>query len=268
MQYVVVLVVLFFVIRFFVESSAGTIALVVGGIALFLLVCFIVIRKDNERIAQVNNANEKKQKDYIKSKAREYKEALAKKRTQLVTKDDYGDIDDSKWKAEIVKFFNKKIRSIPGEMALTTEDKIISGEEIARIIDCVAKEGQKEQLDLFSYSDDMDGIAYEHFCASLLRDDGWDAVVSQASNDQGADIIAERDGIKVAIQCKKYSSPVGNKAIQEVSASKFHYGAQHAVVVTNNSFTTSAKQLANSVSVYLMHHSELGNLYDALESEE
>jgi len=276
MQYIFIFVMLFFVVLFFSEAvvpffseaSTGTIALIIGGIALFQLVLFIAVNKAYKIVAQANKNNKKKQKDFIKLKAHEYKEGLAKKRTQLITKDDYGDVDDSKWKAEIVKFFNKKIGSIPEELALIdTEEQVISAEEIAKIINDVAIEAQKEHVNLFTYSEEMDGIEYEHFCASLLRDSGWDAVVSQASNDQGADIIAERDGVKVAIQCKKYSSPVGNKAVQEVSAGKLHYGTDHAVVVTNNTFTSSAKQLSNSARVYLLHHNELSNLKELLDSE-
>lgn len=265
MRAIIVGVVLFFVFRFLDETNTSTIKLILWGLVLLLIICFISAGITLNKAEKLNEDNDKKQKDFIKSKAREYKEGLAKKRTQLVTKDDYGDIDESKWKAEIVTFFNNKIGAIPEELALTKEDKVVSAEDIAKIIDDVALEGQKEQLSLFSYSEEMNGIEYEHFCASLLRNSGWEAIVSPASGDQGADIIAKRDHIKVAIQCKKYSTPIGNKAVQEVSASKLYYGTDHAVVVTNNSFTSSAKQLANSARVHLLHHSELNRLQDILD---
>ena len=53
------------------------------------------------------------QKKYINKTAEEYRNALAKKRMQLVTVDDYGDIDDTKWMKEITRFFNKKIMPMP-----------------------------------------------------------------------------------------------------------------------------------------------------------
>ena len=56
-----------------------------------------------------------------------------------------------------------------------------------------------------------------------MRQFGWDAHATQGSGDQGKDVIAKRDGVSSAIQCKLYSKPVGNKAVQEALA-----GAQYA----------------------------------------
>jgi HJR/Mrr/RecB family endonuclease len=63
--------------------------------------------------------------------------------------------------------------------------------------------------------------------------------------------------LSIAIQCKHYSQPVGNKAVQEVYSGKDFYNTDIAVVVTNNEFTKSAKELASSLDVLLIHHSEL-----------
>lgn len=256
MQIIILAVAAFLVYRFFSNASSGEITLIVLGLVGGIVALFVAVNasaeKDMEKAEQ--------QRTLIRDKAESYKRSLAKKRTQLIVKDDYGDPDDAKWRAEIVRFFNNKIGSIPAELAMSNAEKVIPADEIAKIIDAVAKDGQDELNDLYSYSENMDGIEYEHFCASLLREEGWQASVSQASNDQGVDIIAERDGIEIVIQCKKYSTPVGNKAIQEVSAGRFHYGAQYAAVVTNSSFTKSAKQLANSVDVLLLHHSDLKNI--------
>ncbi|WP_339673859.1 restriction endonuclease [Dasania marina] len=103
----------------------------------------------------------------------------------------------------------------------------------------------------------MTGIDYEHFCADILRKNGWKVDVSQASNDQGVDIMAYKDDLAVAIQCKKYSKPVGNSAVQEIVAGKQFRGAHVAAVVTNNSYTPSAKKLANTTDVFLLHHNDL-----------
>ena len=58
--------------------------------------------------------------------------------------------------------------------------------------------------------DEMDGRGFEQYCAHLLSGNGWEIVsVSCASGDYGADILAEKDGITYAIQCKRYEEPVG-----------------------------------------------------------
>jgi restriction system protein len=57
---------------------------------------------------------------------------------------------------------------------------------------------------------------------------------------------------------------VGNKAVQEAVAGRAHYGAQFSGVVSNATFTPSAKQLAASNAVLLLHFSELDGLADRL----
>ena len=85
-----------------------------------------------------------------------------------------------------------------------------------------------------------------------MKSNGFTNVeVTQCSNDFGVDVIAYKDEIKYAIQCKKYSSPVGIKAVQEVIGSKSMNNCHVAVVLTNNIFTKNAKELAEKNNVLL-----------------
>lgn len=68
----------------------------------------------------------------------------------------------------------------------------------------------------------------------------------------GADVIAYKDNIKYVIQAKFYSSPVGNKAVQEVVASIGMYKADEGIVVTNSTFTSSALELAQANNIELV----------------
>lgn len=107
----------------------------------------------------------------------------------------------------------------------------------------------------------MDGQQFEIFCAQLLQDNGWINVIhTPNSGDQGVDIIAEKDGIKYAIQCKHYSQPVGNTAVQEVTAGKQFYHCHVAVVLTNSIFTKSATDLAKANNVLLWDNYKLDEL--------
>lgn len=97
-----------------------------------------------------------------------------------------------------------------------------------------------------------DGHQYEYECARILKKKGFRRVnVTKGSGDQGIDVIAYKNGKKYGIQCKYYSSPVGNHAVQEVFAGAKHYNCDIAVVMTNNTFTKSAKELAKSTGVEL-----------------
>ncbi len=77
---------------------------------------------------------------------------------------------------------------------------------------------------------------------------GWRAEVARYPGDQGADVIAVGpQGVRLAIQVKHYPGNVGNKAVQEVVASKAYYRAGGAAVFTSGpGFTRSATLLAQA----------------------
>lgn len=101
----------------------------------------------------------------------------------------------------------------------------------------------------------MDGYQFEHSCAKILRSKGYSGVtVTKASGDQGVDIIAHKGGHKYAVQCKYYSKPVGNSAVQQVYAGAAFYGCDSCIVMTNNTFTSQAEKLASRTGVILIPH--------------
>ena len=102
-----------------------------------------------------------------------------------------------------------------------------------------------------SYSS-MSGLEFEEYAASVLRNKGFKGVkVTQGSGDQGIDILASKKGVSYAIQVKKYSRPVGNKAVQEAYSGCAYYECDVPVVLTNSTFTPSAKELAKKNNVEL-----------------
>lgn len=109
------------------------------------------------------------------------------------------------------------------------------------------------RIDMYNNQYDyMTGEDFEVYVATILSQIGFANVqLTKGSGDQGVDILAEKDGVKYAFQCKRYDKPVGNKAVQEVFAGKFFYHCHAAVVVTNNYFTQSAKDLAYENGVVL-----------------
>lgn len=72
--------------------------------------------------------------------------------------------------------------------------------------------------------------------------------------------MATINNFRLVEQCKKYINPVGNKAVQEAIAGREYYEADVAVVVTNSSYTKSARRLASASNVKLLHHSQLSQL--------
>ena len=81
----------------------------------------------------------------------------------------------------------------------------------------------------------------------------------------GIDVIAEKDEIKYGFQCKLYSSPVGVEAVQETVAGQKHHSCTLGVVVTNNTFTPQAKQLARESLVALWDRKKLAQLIKEIQ---
>jgi HJR/Mrr/RecB family endonuclease len=101
-----------------------------------------------------------------------------------------------------------------------------------------------------------------HVAAVIDALPGWRAEATQGSNDQGADVIASGPrGVRVVVQVKHYSSGVGNKAVQEIVASKAFYKASEAVVFTSGpGYTRQAQELARANGVRLWGADELFQL--------
>lgn len=114
--------------------------------------------------------------------------------------------------------------------------------------------------------DNMNGNEFEVFCAKVLRCNGFNNVtITQGSGDQGIDIIAYKDSIKYGVQCKCYSSDVGNKAVQEVLAGVTYYNCDIGVVLTNRHFTKSAMDLANKSRIRLWDRDKLLQMVSRLK---
>jgi HJR/Mrr/RecB family endonuclease len=109
----------------------------------------------------------------------------------------------------------------------------------------------------FKWTDNIDPLEFERRCAEAMQLSGWTAQTTKSTGDQGADVIAGKRGAKVVLQCKRYTNTVVNKAVQEVFAAKTFLGANFAAVVSNNSYTRSAKELAVKTGVLLLDYSQL-----------
>ena len=100
--------------------------------------------------------------------------------------------------------------------------------------------------------DEMEGQDFEYYCAELLLGSGFTrAEVTRASGDYGVDIIADRDGVTYAIQCKCYDAEVGVPAVQQVYAGRDYYGCMVGAVMTNQYFTRPAQNMADRLHILL-----------------
>lgn len=182
-----------------------------------------------------------------------HQDALARQRISLVRKDAYGTEVPGPWQKEMQKFAERVLAPVTGE-------RYYPRHAVFGSIDSVAKARSEQILAQFRFDERMSPREYEIFCAEVLRKYGWEASATQQSADQGADVIAMKDGKRGVLQCKLFSKPVGNKAVQEAHAARSHYVADFAAVVSNAGFTSSARQLAATTGVLLISHYDLPEL--------
>lgn len=99
--------------------------------------------------------------------------------------------------------------------------------------------------------DRMSGEEFEIYMKVRFEALGFRVSSTKTSNDYGADLILEKKKQIIAVQCKRYQSNIGVRAIQEVIGSMAYYGASRGLVVTNSYYTSNAKQLAYANDVIL-----------------
>ena len=80
------------------------------------------------------------------------------------------------------------------------------------------------------------------------------------TGDHGIDIFAEKNEITYAIQCKCYSSNVGNSSVQQAYSGKCFYKKDIGVVLTNQFFTEQAKKEATELGIKLWDKNKLDTL--------
>jgi restriction system protein len=187
---------------------------------------------------------------------------LATKRAHMIAPDEYGNVSEETWDKHLNTFIKKTLlpefqrRKI--DHLLAKDSKWYATRLRTRINRIIDRHQPAEPA--IEFDNTMTGREFELYCREILHDAGWQAALTPGSGDQGADIIAEKEGRRVVIQCKFYNGTVGNKAVQEAYAAAAFQDAPYAVVVTNSVFTKSAHQLAHKNGVLLMHHTDLPRL--------
>ncbi|WP_336485897.1 restriction endonuclease [Methylobacterium nigriterrae] len=192
----------------------------------------------------------------VRTVARRHARTLALRRRQESFVDAYGNLIEDGWLRERDYFLERTV--LPEIEASGFADCAAARWDAMRAI--VEEVAAAVALPDASEAPE-DGVAYEQFCADRLAAAGWRAHATRASGDQGADVVAERDRVRLVVQCKRYAKPVGNAAVQEVAAACRYWSGDMAAVVSNAGFTPAARKLAAATGVLLLHHDDLAELH-------
>jgi Restriction endonuclease len=91
-----------------------------------------------------------------------------------------------------------------------------------------------------------------------------------SAGDKGVDILLTGGNETIAVQCKNYAKPVGNRPVQEVYVGMGYHRASVGWVVAPAGYTRGAHKLANRLGVKLYDASAIKSWIqkvDALETE-
>lgn len=234
------------------------------------------ILEPSEKPQQISDLEEKDEDiDLLRAQLQEREKAIEGKEMQLQERENSISIREREYKRLVSEEIEKKAKESKEKLRQDADTAQYHLEELKKyklalhetefkIIDWLNRVDKKEQsafdeikesVKAFKEYNQMpleDGYGFENLVAQALIQNGFSNVTTTGgSGDFGADVVAEKDGMKYVIQCKYYSSSVGVKAVQEVFSSKIHYRAHIAVVATNSVFTKAAKTLAEETGVLL-----------------
>ena len=190
----------------------------------------------------------------VKLAVKKHLSALRRNLDKAIRKNDYGAVEFDGTNEEISRFLVS--------VGFDSVD-VKSGEYISIVKETVAEcEAQLEKSEFDPLDLPDDGFEFEFWVADNLKKFGWDAKATAGAGDQGVDVIAVKNDIKVGIQCKLYSGSVGNKAVQEIIAARDYFDLDFAAVLTNADYTKSAKDLALKSKVKLLTQYDIPDFDD------
>lgn len=216
---------------------------VVGFLFLIALYAVFIWRKARQHVTG------------IRKLVRQHLKTLVLKRARGFTRDDYGMLVDSGWSKEIAYFYDNVLPP-----PWRTEHSL---SDVAELIEREIRklpEDTHAAWTMANRNDIASGGDFECFVRQRLEERGWLVRHTGRSGDQGADLVAEKGDVSVAVQCKLHSQPVGNKAVQEALAAQNYYATDFAAVISNAAFTKSATRPARSANILLLHTSDIGVL--------
>jgi restriction system protein len=227
--------------------------IVIWGMTGYLGVGFVVVASCTVIIAALleRSRRVKIARAYLRKAVEIHGPALKRNLTPAIKRDDYGGIiKDGRDKA-LVDF----VKSIG------VPEGLLNDAECWQIVnDCLdVQDPAVARRDINLAMIPANGHDFEVWVTDILRRQGWTAKTTPAGADQGTDIIASKSGHSMGLQCKLYSSPVGNKAVQETIVGMKYHGLYACAVISNAGFTQSARNLAASADVTVLSVEDLAD---------
>ncbi len=257
------------IVIFIIEPLLGIIFGLFIVLPVFLILAVVSYQCTRE---DQNREDAYRLEDIFMGCVKEHLDTLALKRFQLLRPDEYGAISVKRWMKHLEKFAEDvvwpRLQTREAGFVIEWQRSSRGLSYIDHQIELLIADKSASLADSEDKVEAMSGIEFEDFCMKRLHDAGWEVRSTKASGDQGVDILARKNAISIAIQCKRAAHPIGNAAVQEVFAGSKHFRTDHAAVISNSPYTNSAQELAYSTNVLLLHYSDITKLDTILGREE
>ncbi len=126
------------------------------------------------------------------------------------------------------------------------------------------KPNQKPNLSQYVSIADLKQLSppeFEKFIGELYQKMGYNTSVTVRSNDGGIDVIAELEGNRVLIQCKRFKdSSVGVHAVRELYGVVTAENAKKGIIICTSDFTSDARRFAARIPIELIDGKTLEGL--------
>ena len=113
-----------------------------------------------------------------------------------------------------------------------------------------------------SVLDNTSGREFEKFIISLFQKLGYSSTITNRSKEYGCDMMLQQANYRIAVQTTRSESELTFTSVQRVLDSSRKYNSQLSIVITNNKFLSSAKNLAKIKDVVLLDRKKLLELVD------
>lgn len=106
---------------------------------------------------------------------------------------------------------------------------------------------------------------FEEYTQQLLINMGYENVIlTSYANDKGIDLFCERNGQKIAVQCKKYKGKVGSPEIISFIGAMSNARVDSGIFITTGMFTSEAEALATKNPILLINKIRLAKTIENL----
>ncbi len=115
------------------------------------------------------------------------------------------------------------------------------------------------KIKVTGHLDSLNPYDFEILVSDLFNRDGYNCKNLKKSGDQGADILASKNGETYVIQVKRYSvnNKISSGIIRDVYGAMGMYNAGKGIIVTTSYFTNPARKTARKLGIELVDREKL-----------